>query len=93
MIRSFRNKMTEAVFHGQQPKGFPNQIFIRARQKLLMVHAAGDLDDLRLPPSNKLHALGGDPKGQHAIWINDQWRICFRWRDGGADEVEITDYH
>jgi toxin HigB-1 len=93
MIRSFNDKRTEAVFYGQQPKGFPHQIFERARNKLLLLDAATSLEDLKLPPSNKLHVLGADRKGQHAIWINDQWRVCFAWRDGGAERVEITDYH
>jgi proteic killer suppression protein len=93
MIRSFRDRKTEAVFSGQQPRSLPHQIFARARNKLLLLDAATSLDDLKLPPSNRLHALGADRKGQHAIWINDQWRVCFLWKDGGAEDVEITDYH
>ena len=64
-----------------------------ARRKLRMLHAAGRLDDLRVPPGNRLKALSHDRKGQHAIRVNDQWRVCFIWRDGGAHEVEVTDYH
>jgi toxin HigB-1 len=93
VIRNFRGKVAEAVFNGRQPRGFPHQVFERARNKLLMLDAAASLNDLQLPPSNKLHALGGDRKGQHAIRINDQWRICFAWKDGSANDVEIADYH
>lgn len=64
-----------------------------ARRKLQMIDAAGDVKDLRMPPGNHLEALEGDRKGQHSIRVNDQWRICFVWRDGDAYEVEITDYH
>lgn len=64
-----------------------------AKRKLQMVDAAAQLDDLKVPPGNRLHALTGDRKGQHAIRINDQYRVCFEWRDGNAYEVEITDYH
>lgn len=93
MIRSFRDSVTEAVYLGRQPKGFPHQIFARARNKLLLIDAATSLEDLKLPPSNRLHALSSDRKGQHAIRINDQWRVCFFWRYGAAEDVEITDYH
>jgi proteic killer suppression protein len=65
----------------------------QARRKLLYLHAATELEQLRMPPGNHLEALKGDRKGQHSIRINDQWRICFRWRDGNAHEVEIVDYH
>jgi proteic killer suppression protein len=64
-----------------------------AKRKLAMVDAAKELTDLRIPPGNKLHSLQGDRVGQHAIWINDQFRVCFVWRDGNAHEVEISDYH
>jgi len=93
VIRSFKGKWADPVFNGQQPKGFPPGLFERARNKLLMVDAAAGLNDLKLPPSNKLHALKDDRKGQHAISINDQLRICFVWKNGGAEQVEITDYH
>jgi toxin HigB-1 len=93
MIRSFKDKVTRAVFDGKQPKGFPLQIFVRARNKLEMLDAAPALESLLDPPGNKLELLGGDRKGQHSIRINNQFRICFRWNNEGADDVEITDYH
>jgi len=93
MIGSFKNKITEAVFHGLCPKGFPVDLFPAARRKLRAVHVAGRLDDLRVPPGNRLEALKGNRKGQHSIRINDQWRICFRWTLKGPIEVEIVDYH
>jgi proteic killer suppression protein len=93
MIRSFKNRVTEAVFDGKCPKGFPPDLFKVARRKLEAVHAATTLDDLRSPPGNRLESLSGDRAGQHSIRINDQWRICFYWMDGAADEVEIVDYH
>jgi proteic killer suppression protein len=93
MIRSFKNRVTEAVFEGKCPKGFPPDLFKVARRKLEAVHAAMTLDDLRSPPGNRLESLSGDRAGQHSIRINDQWRICFYWADGAADEVEIVDYH
>lgn len=85
--------MTAAVFEGRSPKGFPADLVRVARRKLRMVDAAAILDDLRAPPGNRLEALGGDRAGQHSIRVNDQWRVCFVWADGGADEVEIVDYH
>jgi toxin HigB-1 len=93
MIKSFKDKATEAVFDGVCPKGFPNQIPKVARRKLEMVNAAVVLADLRSPPSNKLHALTDDRDGQRAIWINDQYRVCFKWTKDGAEDVEICDYH
>ncbi len=93
MIRSFKDKVTEAVFNGRQPRRFPSELFHRARNKLLIVDAAAGLDDLKIPPGNKLEALSGSGKGQHSIRINDQWRICFIWREGDAYEVEVVDYH
>ena len=93
MIRSFKDRLTEEVFHGFRPKGLSAQIVKTARRKLGMLDAAVELDDLRSPPGNKLHPLGGDRKGQHAIWINDQYRVCFKWQAGDAYEVEIVDYH
>ena len=92
MIRSFKDKTTEAVFAGECPKGFPSQILRVARRKLEMVNAAAVLTDLRAPPANHLEALKGDRAGQHSIRINDQWRVCFVWADG-AENVEICDYH
>ena len=93
LIRSFRDKVTESVFNGQRPKGFPAQIFQVARRKLEAVDAAERLSDLRIPPANRLEALRGDRQGQHSIRINDQWRICFRWTNDGPADVEIVDYH
>jgi proteic killer suppression protein len=93
MIRSFRNAMTEAVFNGECPKGFPADIQSVARRKLRMIDAAAKLNDLKVPPGNKLHPLENDRKGQHAISINDKFRICFEWANEGPTNVEITDYH
>lgn len=93
MIRSFKGKITEAVFNGQCPKGFPVQIFPVARRRLEALDAAEMLNDLRVPPANRLEALKGDRKGQHSIRINNQWRICFRWTKKGPAGVEIVDYH
>ncbi|MFN3624487.1 MAG: type II toxin-antitoxin system RelE/ParE family toxin [Hyphomicrobium sp.] len=93
MIKTFGDKRTAAVFAGFGVRGLPPQIQERARAKLLAIDAAKRLDDLRQPPGNRLEALAGDRKGQHSIRINDQWRICFVWRDGEAFDVEIADYH
>ncbi|MDA8230167.1 MAG: type II toxin-antitoxin system RelE/ParE family toxin [Magnetospirillum sp.] len=93
MIRTVKTKITEAVLNGQCPKGFPADLVRGAQRKLAMLAAAVDLQALRQPPGNRLEALKGDRAGQHSVRINDQWRICFTWRDGGADDVEITDYH
>jgi proteic killer suppression protein len=92
MIRTFRCRDTQALFDDQDVPRF--QAFERiARRKLLYLHQAKRLDDLKVPPGNRLEALKGDRKGQHSIRINDQWRICFRWKDGDAFDVEIVDYH
>ena len=93
MIRSVRDKRIEAIVVGRTPKGFPADLLQVARRKLFMIDNAEVLDDLRVPPGNRLEALKGDRTGQHSIRINDQFRICFRWNDGGADDVEIVDYH
>jgi proteic killer suppression protein len=93
VIKSFKNKTAEAVFNGETPKGFQQQIARAARRKLLMIHAATNLNDLRVPPSNHLEALKGSRKGQYSIRINDQFRVCFVWTPAGAENVEITDYH
>jgi proteic killer suppression protein len=93
VIRSFKDSMTEAVFNGQCPKGFPTDLFVVARRKLGMLDAAVSLNSLRVPPANRLEPLRGDRKGQHSIRINDQWRICFRWTSAGPEAVEIVDYH
>jgi proteic killer suppression protein len=93
MIVSFRDKRTAAVWAGRLPKGFPSDIANVARRKLRMVEDAERLDDLRFPPGNRLEALKDDRFGQHSIRVNDQWRVCFVWRDGGAHDVEVADYH
>lgn len=94
MIRSFGDAITEMVFNDVRPgKGFPSDLFKAARRKLLMIHAAAKLDDLKSPPGNRLEALKGDRAGQHSVRINDQFRICFSWSNAGAEHVEITDYH
>jgi toxin HigB-1 len=93
MIASFRDKRTAAVFRRQMPKGFPADLANSARRKLQYLDAAASLEDLRQPPGNRLEALTGDRRGQHSIRVNDQWRLCFTWRNGTADDVEITDYH
>lgn len=93
MIRSFKDKDTEAVFNGRHVRRIPRALAPVAARKLNQVHAADCLDDLRIPPANRLEALKGDRKGQHSIRINDQWRICFIWKNGAAEAVEITDYH
>jgi proteic killer suppression protein len=93
VIKSFRCKRTAAVFRNLVPKGFPADVVASARRKLAMLDAAVRLEDLRVPPSNRLEALKGDRAGQHSISVNDQWRVCFVWHDGHAHEVEIVDYH
>jgi len=93
VIKTFRDKATAAVFAGYAVRSLPPQIQQRAREKLVMLHHAESLDDLRMPPANRLEALSGDRKGKHSIRINRQWRICFAWQDGDIHDVEITDYH
>ena len=93
MIKSFADKRTAAIFVGLGIRGLPNQIADRARAKLQILDAAKAVDDLRIPPGNRLEILKGDRRGQFSIRINDQWRICFEWRDGEAWDVEIVDYH
>lgn len=93
MIQSFKDTLTEAVFNGECPKGFPTTLVKVARRKLRMIDAAVRLSDLKAPPNNKLHALSKDRDGQHAIYINDQYRACFRWTNAGPTDVEITDYN
>jgi proteic killer suppression protein len=94
MIKSFKDTNAGAIFEGRKPgKGFPPDLIRAARRKLIMIHAARTLDDLRSPPNNRLEKLERDRKGQHSIRINDQFRICFVWTGVDADNVEITDYH
>ena len=92
MIQSFRSPDAEALFNDQPVARF-RAIERPARRKLLYLHRAQTLRDLKAPPGNRLEALKGDRKGQHSIRINDQWRICFRWLEGHAYDVEIVDYH
>ena len=92
MIQSFKGKPAKALWEGKRSK-LPSEILQRSVDKLSILHAATTLDSLRIPPANHLEALTGDREGQHSIRINNQWRICFRWEDGNAHEVEITDYH
>ncbi|MEA3413169.1 MAG: type II toxin-antitoxin system RelE/ParE family toxin [Pseudomonadota bacterium] len=93
MIKSFSDKMTAAIFIGKPARRLPPEIRKRAREKLDMVDRAVRLEDLNTPASNGLKAKRGDRKGQHCIRINRQWRICFKWKDGDAYDVEIVDYH
>lgn len=93
MIKSFKNGLTESIWQRKRIKGFPSDLFKTARRKLGLIEDAVELNDLRIPPGNCLEALRGDRTGQHSIRINDQWRVCFRWFDGHALDVEITDYH
>ncbi len=93
MILSFRDEATENVWKGEFTRSLPNQIQAVARRKLRMLNNARALDDLRVPPNNRLEKLSGDRAGQHSIRINDQWRVCFAWGDGNAEHVEICDYH
>ena len=93
MIKSFADRRTEELFVTGIAKRLPPEIATRAVRKLEYVHLAAKLDDLKVPPGNRLHALKDDRKGQHAIAINDQLRICFRFVDGDAYDVEVCDYH
>ena len=93
MISSFADKRTAAIFLGHNVKGIPGDVAQRARRKLVMLNQARDLKDLRVPPGNRLEALVGDRAGQHSIRVNDQWRICFRWKAGSVEGVEFCDYH
>lgn len=92
MIRCFRGPRAEALFNDQDVPRL-RAIERVARRKLLYLHQARRIEDLRVPPGNRIESLKGDRKGQHSIRINDQWRICFRWKDGDAFDVEIVDYH
>ena len=93
MIQSFACEETEAIWSGRRSRKLPADIQSRALAKLTMIDAADTLDDLKLPPGNRLHELDRDLAGQHSISINMKWRICFVWRDGNAYDVEIVDYH
>lgn len=93
MIRYFADPETEKIWLGERSRKLPHDIQNRALDKLRMLNRARTLDDLRNPPSNRLHALERNRAGQHSISINKQWRICFVWKDGNAHDVEIADYH
>ena len=93
MIRSFADKQTEQFWVTGTLGRLPPDIERRALRKLSAIDAAGQLESLRVPPGNRLHALEGDRAGQHSISVNDQWRVCFRFEDGDAFDVEICDYH
>jgi proteic killer suppression protein len=93
MIRSFACKETERLFNDEPSRRLPQQIQRVARRKLLLLHQARRLDDLRASYGNRLEGLKDDRKGQHSIRVNDQWRLCFRWQGEDAWDVEIVDYH
>jgi proteic killer suppression protein len=93
MIRSFRSKETEDIWHGTRTRRFSVEVQVRVRRKLRMLNNAQTLDDLRVPPGNRLEALKGDRKGYWSIRVNDQLRICFTWSEGDSFEVELMDYH
>jgi proteic killer suppression protein len=93
MIKTFADRDTEHLFRGMRPRRLPDDIWEGAQRKLLIINAAEDVQELRVPPGNRLEKLRGDREGQLSIRINDQFRICFEWREGNAFEVEITDYH
>ncbi|WP_378952976.1 type II toxin-antitoxin system RelE/ParE family toxin [Mesorhizobium sp. ANAO-SY3R2] len=93
MILGFADAETEKIWHGQRSRKLPSDIQDKCLVKLRMLNSARKLDDLKVPPGNRLEALKGERKGQFSIRINDQWRIFFRWSDGAATDVEITDYH
>jgi proteic killer suppression protein len=93
MIKSFKDKETEKLFNRHFSKKLPQNLQHLARRKLVMLDAVPELNALRIPPGNRLEALKGDRKDQHSIRINDQWRVCFRWKTGDAYDVEIADYH
>ena len=93
MIRSFAGKDAERLFRREPVRPLPPALLRVGLRKLVQLDAATTLDDLRVPPGNRLEKLSGDRAGQHSSRINDQWRICFRWRDGDAFDVEIVDYH
>ena len=93
MIKDFKDSQTELIWKGLVSRRLPHDIQNVARRKLRMLNNAGTLDDLRIPPANRLERLRGDRDGQFSIRINDQWRVCFVWKNGDAYQVEIADYH
>lgn len=93
MIKSFADRETESIWSGRRSRRLPAEIQTSALRKLRLINAANSLNDLRIPPGNRLEILKGNRSVQHSIRINDQWRICFTWREGEVHDVEITDYH
>ncbi|MFZ3065211.1 MAG: type II toxin-antitoxin system RelE/ParE family toxin [Nitrospirota bacterium] len=93
MIKSFKNRETEKIYSREVSKKLPTDVQQVALRKLRMINNAKNINDLRIPPANRLEKLSGNREGQYSIRINDQWRICFIWQDGDAHNVEITDYH
>ena len=93
MIRSFGSKDTERIWHEQYVKRVDRTVQRATLRKLELIHAAKDVEDLWVPPGNRLERLVGDRRGQHSIRVNAQWRLCFVWRNGGAEDVELVDYH
>jgi proteic killer suppression protein len=93
VIKTFADRRTKELYETGRAKRFPSDVAKRAARKLEYVDLAKRLDDLRVPPGDRLHALEGDRKGQYSISINDEWRVCFRFEDGDAYEVEVCDYH
>ena len=93
MIKGFKDRETERIWRGERSRRLPQDIQATARRKLRYLDAASTLRDLGVPPANRLEALKGDRAGQHSIRVNRRWRVCFRWEDGNASEVEIVDYH
>ncbi len=93
MIRSFRGRETQRIWEGLVSRRLPMNIQSVARRKLRMINNARTIDDLRIPPANRLKALKGKRKGQHSVRLNNQWRVCFRWSKGDVFDVEIVDYH
>ena len=93
MIKSFADRRTKDLFGRERVKGLSDEIQRAALRKLLILDAAAGVEDLRIPPGNRLEALRGDLRGFHSIRVNDQWRIVFRWSDGHANDVRMIDYH
>lgn len=93
MIKSIKDRETEKIFQRERSRRLPPEIQQKAYRKLRMLNNAGNLNDLRTPPANRLEKLKGDRAGQHSIRINERWRICFTWQSGDANDVEIVDYH
>ncbi|WP_300917239.1 type II toxin-antitoxin system RelE/ParE family toxin [Corynebacterium stationis] len=93
MIRNFGDKNTERIWQENYVKSIDRKAQRATMRKLELIHAAQNIEDLRIPPGNRLERLVGDRRGQHSIRVNAQWRICFVWKDGGAEDVELVDYH